>query len=91
MEQAQEAQFKNRVSFVCYMDVGQALECDTIGMPPLDPNPLQWLAALLADVNAALHEFEDVFGPVPPGLPVNPTGPVIPVSLVLFPQASSKT
>ena len=25
-----------------------------------------------------LHEFEDVFGPSPPGLPVNEAGPVIP-------------
>jgi len=66
------------VMFLLQMQVSDTLDCDIIGLPPEDaPTDLQWPVDLPPAIDTLIHSYADVFGPVPPGLPPNESGPVI--------------
>lgn len=78
--QADKAKDNGMVPFEVHMEVTESLDCDIIALPPeVSPDDLVWPEGLPPAIDKIIHEFADVFAPVPPGLPSNESGPVIPL------------
>ena len=71
---------QSAVSFTCYISAEEALDCDTICLPPEDPpSPIVWPVDLPPVVDKVVRAAADVFAPSLTRMPTTESGSVIPL------------